>query len=128
MAIDKPPAGAALLAVKVTVDTLLIALGNDVGVADTVTVGTVDVTTTEAEPGVPMLYVAAPPPVMVTVAVAVAFVVAGVTAVTVQVLVVVAAAITMGDTQSVVYSALAAGGVIVTDSPPTGAAALDVKV
>ena len=52
---DSPPAGAALLAVKVTVDTLPAALANDVGVADTVTVGTAEVTTTEAELGVPML-------------------------------------------------------------------------
>ena len=99
---DRPPAGAALLAVKVTVDTLPAALANEVGDADTVTVGTAEVTVTEAVLGVPMLYVAALPPVMVTVAVAVALVVAGVTAVTVQVLVVVAAAITIGEAHVVV--------------------------
>ena len=65
---------------------------------------------------------------IVAVAVADALDVAGVTAVTVQVFVVVAAAITIGETQVVVYSALAAGGVMVTERPPTGAAALEVNV
>ena len=65
---------------------------------------------------------------IVTVAIAVALVVGGVTAAIRQVAVVLPAVIKIGDTQVVVYCALAAGGVKVTDKPPAVAAAVEVKV
>ena len=52
---NKPPAGAAVVATKVTVETFPGPLESVEGAAVTVTVGTADVTTTDAELGVPML-------------------------------------------------------------------------
>ena len=55
IATDRPPAGAAVLAVKVTVETLPAESFRAAGLAVTKIVGTAEVTTTEAELGAPIL-------------------------------------------------------------------------